>query len=351
MSIARVLLLAIPSLVALGGAACTVANPAAGPGGTAGSGSTAGTQTGTGDTQGTGSGTSGTSGADMGPGACAPTGTCMPAAPIDWLGPFAILEGTGDMPASCPDGWGQDLLVAWKDLTVPASTCECTCEAPQGVTCGDTSLVQSSSNSCNILVKSWPVGASCTNVSAKDGQAQYWTASQPDVAGGSCTATPTTVIPPTSWGAGVVACAPMEQAGACAEDGQSCVGLPDASSRLCIAVEGDEGCPAGTPYQTRELLYRNVADDRGCAACTCGDPAGTCTGAKVRLVDASDCNAGAFIVGTVPADGSCEQITPGPAQGAKLDTTTATIMATCEPSAAAPTGEATPADPVTLCCL
>ncbi len=337
-------------MVVLACVACTVPNPAVVSGTDSGSGTSGGpTSTATAGAT-TTAGTSST-GADVGPGPCEPAGTCAPTAPLTWLGPFAILDGPGDMAPSCPAGWGDPVLLAWRDLSVPASTCECACGDPQGASCQAVGLVQSSTNTCNILVKSWQVGSSCKNITAKDGQADYWTAPVPEVGGGSCMPTATTDIPPTTWGSGVVGCTPMDQAGLCDGDGEACVTLPAGDARLCVVAEGDRSCPPAAPYQVREVLYRDVTDDRDCATCTCDPPAGTCSNAIVRLLDASDCGANSIIVGNVPADGSCVQISPGPAQGAKLDTLQASIDATCTASPGKATGEAIPTDPVTLCCL
>ena len=98
---------------------------------------------------------------------------------------------------------------------------------------------------------------------------------------------------------------------------------------------------ARTP--TGEQIFADVADDRGCTECTCGDPTGTC-GGNVAMTEGA-CTGIVILDGNVAVPGCAN------ASGANRAHYTATIDASCAPQGGTATGSATPTGAVTLCCF
>jgi hypothetical protein len=136
----------------------------------------------------------------------------------------------------------------------------------------------------------------------------------------------------------------------CTSANQLCVRSAGASfeTALCISQVGDVSCPA-QDYTERTLMFTSVADTRGCADCTCGDPTGITCGGTVTLYTNNPCSGN----GTgVPTTGTCVAA-PGLEyfHAGTYAVTTGPTGGSCDPAGGAATGEATPGDPVTICCL
>ncbi len=347
----RVLRVFVPWLVLLG--ACTVPNPKV-------SDSTSGTTTGTASgTSGTSSGPTATSfgtaaasssttgGPDLPP-ACEPDGVCLPAAPADWEGPIVVLSGPGADPPTCAAPWSDQLLEAGTDVVAPPATCDCACDPPEGGTCGDVTVKRFGNNSCVMLpTESFtiPPGACDDNGGAGFPAGSKWLATVSEYMGGSCTPQATEQVDPPTWQTAYAGCVAQPAEGMCA-DGTHCHPPLPPDAVACIYREGNVPCPVDMDYTDRTVVYRSIDDTRGCAPCTCGDPEGACS-ATVRFA-LGNCVGGILLLAHA-ADGTCFD---GPSMPAdKISISTAEPQATCTPSPPLAEGEATAADPVTLCCL
>jgi hypothetical protein len=115
----------------------------------------------------------------------------------------------------------------------------------------------------------------------------------------------------------------------------------------CVFSAGDVACP-GAPYVNKTVVYGGIDDQRGCSACACGAPAGaTCkTGIQVYLGGVPGCMG---FSQTFPADGSCNTVS-GQFAGFTGVQEGAPMGGACAPSGGQPSGQATGAQPTTVCC-
>jgi hypothetical protein len=116
---------------------------------------------------------------------------------------------------------------------------------------------------------------------------------------------------------------------------------------LCIHRDGDVSCPE-VDYTKKTLVYRSIADTRGCSACQCDPPTGGTCPATVQTYPFQDtCSGGGSQI--LPADGSCASTFKN-VSSAVIHTTGAPTGASCTHTGGAPTGAAAVAQPVTVCC-
>lgn len=216
---------------------------------------------------------------------CAGVGECA-LAPAGWSGPVIFLTGTEESPPICPGSAPTASFQAFSGLNVGEPACDCSCESVplaaqscgnvqlglRGAPCGVVpDLLQGVAiqNQCNPMTGTmqpggpyccWAVGPS------------VWIASE------DCASQLAADIPPIVWEAAHVACAlptGCQTSGACAptlEPGQE----------LCVYADGDVECPAAFPDKLATSGGAN--DTRACSACTCGEPAGSCSG-EIRIRD------------------------------------------------------------------
>ena len=118
---------------------------------------------------------------------------------------------------------------------------------------------------------------------------------------------------------------------------------------LCIWREGDHACPDDSAFSARRVSYGAFTDDRDCGVCACGNPQGTCFGGTLSIFSDSDCDTLVLNAGDdctagvgVGLDGSAGEETTEWNQSADIG---------CNASTDLEEGEASPIDPVTVCCL
>jgi hypothetical protein len=268
---------------------------------------------------------------------------CTPTAPAGWSGPSAIYRGA-DAPPDCPDELPTIAFEANDDLVAPAPTCTCSCGKVTNAVCR--TVVRENGTQCLNLqfnLPSWNVtGNQCLSISTN---ATALRSDQPilDTSNASCSVNPGENVPNAAFATRVKGCELPEPAGACEDDGQCLPVAPDPWGEVCIYAEGDYACPAG-PFSERTLLHTDFEDTRGCTDCSCTDPTGTCSG-TVRYQSACVGDLiGIYASGPV---GTCQTMLTAP--NAVLYQSQMTVS--CQPEGGAPEGQATPTNPITLCCM
>jgi hypothetical protein len=166
------------------------------------------------------------------------------------------------------------------------------------------------------------------------------------VTGAGCAPQGTQSVPPIAWGINGRACVSTVAASQVdCPAGSVCAPspAPPFGPGACIAALGDLPCPL-QGYTAKHVFFRSADDARGCTTCTCGgavNPACTatlsdypqnqsCTGQPISYQAPFAC-----VPVDMPRDFQVQVTTAGGA---------------CPPSQSAPTGAATPASPLTVCC-
>lgn len=338
----RVLFLSVLSLAAIAAACGLVIDPDQL---IAENGTDAGTSTTTGD-----GGDGGGNRFDGGVDADVPTGVaaCVPKAPSGTTGPYAVVATSFVPNLMCPIGYRSSPVAKGKSQPdVKPAKCDdssgCSCDPPVGTP------------SCGLRVryfddfqckeeKATPdtVSATCAELA---GESNLRVESV--VNGMTCAAkgqaTPTSKPPVTfaseSW---VCEADPSFAGGPCAE---GLVALPPTSSaNACVILTSGTTCPE--PYTRERVLSKDgaVNDQRACT-CACPiDGTAACDGGTATVYLDSNCTT---FPQSIPV-GSCRS--RGGADGIKGTPGTPSGTPTCAPKAS-PTGTATPANDLKLCCL
>ena len=275
--------------------------------------------------------------------ACPDDQVCAAPVPVGWQGPVALFEGAADAPA-CPDAMPSQALVAFDGLNVPGVTCGCDCGEAYDTDCGSAIMAARAPNNCADEdffpdYVSFSPGSCVSITSYGAGSWTYDPANFPlaSVGTGTCDPQSQVQVPDTTWTSGFRGCGLAAPADTCEDDG-TC--QPDVGP-VCIFQAGDHPCPSDA-YGERTLVFESVDDARGCSACTCGTPTGTCNG-SIQF-SSNGCGATSIFEGSIPAD-SCAPHPGGTHAGYLLQPD-----ASCLPSGGSPQGTAEPADPITVCC-
>jgi hypothetical protein len=272
------------------------------------------------------------------------TCSCVGAPPPGWSGPVALWEGAGG-PPGCSGDYSARVLDAFDGLDAPAAACTCTCGAPSGASCGSSlSATLYSDHGCTTPCDSVSVSdQSCANVHGVCNTV-FGVSAAGGASGGHCSPQSSSAVPPATWGVSARACElpGVPQRESCAQ-GEVCIPPPAAPMQLrpCVFIAGDVSCPSGS-YSVRHRYYRTVSDSRGCAHCSCGAPSGVDCAATLQE--------GCGQTGPTSAlPTSCASLSdPGSVVLLAPPTPTG---GSCAPSGGAPSGSASPASPVTVCCL
>ncbi len=260
--------------------------------------------------------------------------SCAPAVPGGWNGPFYIVDAANLI--DCPQGFArQDLGFA--GLSAEASTCACQCVAGAGDCRVDFEL--SITSTCfGPLVDDTLQDGTCRGYNA--GGANVRMVAEQAGSPTSCTPDVNIATPEATWASASTFCAAPARGGDCGSD-QCIAQSPDGyATQLCISSDGDTQCP-GDAWSSRTLVYRGFDDQRTCQGCTCSGPT-ACVAQAYAYDDNGSCGGSAQ---EVPFN-SCTNISVsgGYSVGATVDN------GSCQASAVMPSGEATPIEPVTLCC-
>ena len=278
-----------------------------------------------------------------------PTCACVNAPPADWLGPFALLEGSGTTGSTaCPTGLTSVLDGGAEPSSAQPCTA-CTCGSPAG--------------SCATVHVQTFGGGGCTNdcsnglavLTTTCGAVKYCNASSSatavgDIDSGTCAPDGGRIVAP-SWGKTAAACAFAAPPDTVCPANQACApksaGAPDA--RTCILHAGAVECPAG-PYSKRVTYDTKLVDTRSCGACTCDAPIGNCSAGTISLYIDTSCG---NQTKDVPTSGVCTNFNdPAPNGSGKIITQPQFLDGGCAPHGGQlADGGLIGTDPSTLCCL
>jgi hypothetical protein len=156
---------------------------------------------------------------------------------------------------------------------------------------------------------------------------------------------------PHTWGTVARSCRGLLSA-SCAHPSEICVPAVEPGFAQCLVHDGVWECP--DTYSVKHVLYHGLKDTRACSPCACGAPTGGNCSAAVLVFNDAACSA-PILGGSYGIDASgpaCIDILPsGPALGSKLATAPVYSPGVCQASGGEPTGQATPDQPSTYCCL
>jgi hypothetical protein len=320
----------------------------AGPTGSVGSGQSGGGANGPGGAGGTGGSPGGencTNGiddngnnlVDCADPACKMDFSCVdvPAAP--WRGPI-IVFANASAAMSCSGAYG---VAAFDGGTAPMQknvTCnDCTCDASP---CPSFQLEAYSDGNCGnpILMNNVGPIAVCSQVPATTAGSVILTSTAGSGVCGSAGGTVKNRPTPTFVDR-VLGCAPAAVGKGCANGGACAPKTGMAGQTICVYQSGDiNACPSG--FTQRTLVYRDIADNRGCDMCTCSLPVGNCSGGLAVFSD----NACMNPVHTLAPNGMCQA-------GFSYASLEPTYVSPCNPTGGGtPNGSLSGSMPVTVCC-
>ena len=254
--------------------------------------------------------------------ALTPSGTAPPTCGIDWSVSLGSLQdGLNASPAQC--GCSCGTLTAACSVTLTSDS-----DTVPGPGCveGSAPVVQLDAGTCMLT-----------------GPGQVLTyfhnAVHPTATASSCLPTPSVSTPSVTWTRVATACSPSDPSGPTPPT--------DTSFSSCIASQGDNACPAGTPFINRLVEYGGVTDTRGCAACTCTPPAQVSCDGTIDSFLNGNC--------TSSPEGQWSTAQLNTCMGANVGssvqyTATAPSGSSCTASTPTSTGTAAPDNPMTFCC-
>ncbi|MGO8994037.1 MAG: hypothetical protein ACLQVI_11965 [Polyangiaceae bacterium] len=292
--------------------------------------------------------------------ACTAGYTCVPAAtPDGGFTGFAIYEPT--QTTACPASYPTQTNT-YEDLIVLPATCSaCTCTA-EGASCGDSTLVCTTSAPPGCGPDggvSAVVGPACSpyDAGAPFGPTTSCTLSVPPATAGSCTAGGgAATLPSVNFGELSRVCAATEGPGAGCSAGSVCVAKPPAGFHgacVFVATSGTAECPAG--YGSAHVTMPSATsftDTRGCTSCGCGGASGASCSGAASLYSGPGCGGPAGTPVVVPADGACHGGLFAPPESVSSVTLDAGVVSegACTPSGGQAKGSVTPEDQTVYCC-
>ncbi len=284
--------------------------------------------------------------------ACDAGFACVAAPPAGWSGPGILYEGSDAGAAlsvpGCPAGFSVDAFDGTADPSAPPAVCGCACGSPLDVLCSPTVSFFYDSSCGDLCASASLAGGACAPICS--GAQTMSIAMTAD--GGACTPLPTTQVAPATWGTVARVCRPALPNGASGGcgPGQVCAAKGTApfapfEGGFCIWQSGAVACP--DPSQTSHTYFTGGDDTRGCAACTCGPPAGvTCGGGTATTYSDTACTSNAA---AQTDDGACIS---APAGAQAIEATTAGLPASgsCNASVVLATGGFSGSGATTVCC-
>lgn len=329
------------------------------------------------------------------PSTCVGSRRCVSAVPPNWEGPVALRENpvTDDVLPCAGDSYDYlDFANGLSELVAPDYDCGCVCNAG-GVGCtGNTQIDVNLQQQENLSPCGQPPpfeysqnivsdAPQATSLSVVYGFGTIASMATAEVEG-SCSAVPSETPSEAAFTTRTIACGTFDATDECGDDAL-CVPIPAVPypNNICIWQDGDVECPAGTDYTDRRLLHQNFEDTRDCSTCSCGAPQGSCQNGSVTFDGLCNASAPGVVcvlgVGCVCPESptfaideidSCQVVDvldfyqpcpvgqvclAWPTDGTTINSITydaGTAQATCQPAGGQPVGEATPVDPITVCC-
>jgi hypothetical protein len=272
----------------------------------------------------------------------------MPKVPANWEGPAALFDGDPSAPPACPAAFpDQDFNGRSNLVPEPAMCAACTCSTPN-VTCTLAPLAFTTGGTCanTVGTAAQPMTAGVCQAITPPGQTTGYKAAVAVANATDCNeGGGQETLPGVNWANAGLVCGGSDTGDGCSGT-DVCAPLPGGSfvSGQCIWRDGNQACPNG--FGDKHVLYdeSDYDDTRGCTACSCGGPTGTCTVTTEVYAGAACAD---VPVATVVNNGSCELGDVG----GSIETT---IMksGSCPPMGGAPTGTISEGtNPLTVCCV
>ena len=266
---------------------------------------------------------------------------CLPPAPPQWLGPLAVRVGN-DGP--CPPTFDtQDLLVAID--AVPSSSCSCGCN-PVDVECTATvGIFTDGDTDCESVLVVTDVSETCSESFTVDANARVQVQAPAEITANCGAPIPMHDIPEVET-TPLRVCIPPDSKNQCGDEGGCFTTEVMSFDQLCVIRPGDLECPPNQPYSEKLVAGTEIADTRECPACDCNGPESAICG-PIAVYGSDSCLGNAAQAGM----GTCESLS-NPDGDLTFQFEEPTIVGDCSPAEASPepTGSATLARPLTLCC-
>jgi hypothetical protein len=282
---------------------------------------------------------------------------CLAEAPEGWSGPTAIREVGGyDLTPSCDDDEYTELsMVAHGGFTAPPAECGCSCSSVSGASCdGEVQVIHFQNTQqygCTVAAAVYDLTAGTILDIPNLSGTTRWAAGYleaPHLEGGSCQPIETESIQAAGFARTVSACdAPLDSQGCF--PGAVCQAPTPSGADMCIWRPGEHECPAET-YTDRSVYHQDFSDSRGCSACSCGNPSGSCEDPYVRLLSTQFFSHHSEL----EIEPGCQYKTSSDFGGYEISGiqfNAGTPSAQCAPSGGTAYGGATATDPVTVCCV
>ncbi len=256
--------------------------------------------------------------------------------PSGWDGPFVRVEGGA---AEACENVGSALdRTLFEGLIAPPASCSCACSDVQGADCSPANVRRYSGFDCDDApFDEFDLEVGQCQAYANAGGAGFTRPFRfaPSVLiPGACNPSESEAVDPLTWESTIQLCGVVESD--CGQEG--CWPEPESDAQLCIAHDGEHGCPAG--FEVQSVLHAGAEDQRSCSSCSCGEPTGlSCSG--LELVDAILPEH----VGPVTMNGNCVLESASGELCFEPD-----LDGACAPSGGDAVGEATPSGPTTVCC-
>jgi hypothetical protein len=280
--------------------------------------------------------------ADTGPPKCDPTkdAACI-ALPAGWALVTRSLGLESAESATCSSG--AKPITVQESPTVQSSACTCDVCTTTPATCsGQLTYTYSTGGACSVDGNADEYTNAVAGTCYQDLFKGVRTAFEnrfvlPQPSGGSCSVTPTVHAGRVSYAVTSSLC---DEASRCS--GGFCDATIDARRELCVAHDGDTGCPEGFP--TKHVVGTGGAEF-DCGTCSCNVNRQPCQGDVNHYTDAN-CQNGLV---AIPANGACG----GPSTyGKSFDSykVVATSQTTCNTGGSTTATNARMKNPRTVCC-
>lgn len=299
-------------------------------------------------------------GRDTGTGGSIPTCPagkyCIAPIPKGWAGPIAAHDSRlgGDAPL-CSGAYSRTEAPMHARADGGAHCCSCSCQMSGGLFCGEATFEFFDEDACagapNATLSRFPTGTeACFSVLKPTAEAYgsvRLASIAPIDAGSTCDPVAQINIGKAAWADTLKGCLADAPPRACGAEA-FCTPAPAPAFNLgiCIYAEGESTCPKGFPG--RYVRYRELADDRTCAECSCGSPSGDCKPHVEISADQSSCESGAVL----EAVGDCRSvIVPSSVASLRYNYSgTPRTGLPCPASKGRPLGQLKEQHPVTVCC-
>jgi hypothetical protein len=284
--------------------------------------------------------------------------------PSGWDGYYAVYDGpTGSGVPNCTSGFPVGGPVLYRNPQGSAAVCStCSCDAPQGVACGDPHIWIGGNLDC--AGQGWtlnlPNPGTCYTLnmpSTTDGgpptvpESVEFDPPKPDPNfPGSCAASQVNISKDEpGWGRIATSCQHNVVGGGCSAP-TACVPKPgtEFSRGVCILRAGVWGGSCPSPYVNKYTYYQTLVDTRTCTDCSCGTPVGAQCEGTVEVDNSPGCGSPEVMLSTLACS---NDVTPNTTQYVRRQTTLVS-SGTCAVSGGVSTGSVEPdlSTAFTACC-